>query len=103
MQGLSNQTCPFLGPSPDSIMQVLAAFPSLSGPSSMCSLLNEDTLIRYSRLTSTSRDNFRYFVLDNSVILAMLEQPLGNEQSKWGGGGMVPESLGGRPQRPYKM
>uniref|UniRef100_A0A3B3SSD5 Ral GTPase-activating protein subunit beta n=1 Tax=Paramormyrops kingsleyae TaxID=1676925 RepID=A0A3B3SSD5_9TELE len=65
------------------IMQVLAAFPSLSGPSSMCSLLNEDTLIRYSRLTSTSRDNFRYFVLDNSVILAMLEQPLGNEQSKW--------------------
>ncbi|XP_023691041.1 ral GTPase-activating protein subunit beta isoform X13 [Paramormyrops kingsleyae] len=63
------------------IMQVLAAFPSLSGPSSMCSLLNEDTLIRYSRLTSTSRDNFRYFVLDNSVILAMLEQPLGNEQN----------------------
>ncbi|KAL4646238.1 ral GTPase-activating protein subunit beta-like isoform X10 [Arapaima gigas] len=63
------------------IMQVLGAFPSPSGPASPCSLLNEETLIRYSRLTSTSRNNFRYFVLDNSVILAMLEQPLGNEQN----------------------
>uniref|UniRef100_A0A3P8YCL0 Ral GTPase-activating protein subunit beta n=1 Tax=Esox lucius TaxID=8010 RepID=A0A3P8YCL0_ESOLU len=63
------------------IMQVLGAFPSPSGPASPCSLLNEDTLIKYSRLTSTSRKNFRYFVLDNSVILAMLEQPLGNEQN----------------------
>uniref|UniRef100_A0AAZ3SKR3 Ral GTPase-activating protein subunit beta n=1 Tax=Oncorhynchus tshawytscha TaxID=74940 RepID=A0AAZ3SKR3_ONCTS len=63
------------------IMQVLGAFPSPSGPASPCSLLNEDTLIKYSRLTSTSHKNFRYFVLDNSVILAMLEQPLGNEQT----------------------
>ncbi|XP_030632553.1 ral GTPase-activating protein subunit beta isoform X2 [Chanos chanos] len=63
------------------IMQVLGAFPSPSGPASPCSLLNEDTLIKYSRLTSTTRSNFRYFVLDNSVILAMLEQPLGNEQN----------------------
>ncbi|XP_069035767.1 ral GTPase-activating protein subunit beta isoform X6 [Lepisosteus oculatus] len=63
------------------IMQVLGAFPSPSGPSSPCSLLNEDTLIKYSRLSSTTRHNFRYFVLDNSVILAMLEQPLGNEQN----------------------
>ncbi|TRY57786.1 hypothetical protein DNTS_012048 [Danionella cerebrum] len=63
------------------IMQVLGAFPSPSGPASPCSLLNEDTLIRYSRLTSSSHSNFRYFVLDNSVILAMLEQPLGNEQN----------------------
>ncbi|XP_048111470.1 ral GTPase-activating protein subunit beta [Alosa alosa] len=63
------------------IMQVLGAFPSPSGPASPCSLLNEETLIKYSRLTSTSHSNFRYFVLDNSVILAMLEQPLGNEQT----------------------
>ncbi len=63
-------------------MQVLGAFPSPSGPASPCSLLNEDTLIKYSRLTSTSHSNFRYFVLDNSVILGMLEQPLGNEQSE---------------------
>ncbi|XP_060724186.1 ral GTPase-activating protein subunit beta isoform X4 [Tachysurus vachellii] len=63
------------------IMQVLGAFPSPSGPASTCSLLNEETLIKYSRLTSTSHSNFRYFVLDNSVILAMLEQSLGNEQN----------------------
>lgn len=65
-----------------SIMQVLGAFPSPSGPASTCSLLNEDTLIRYARLSATGASNFRYFVLDNSVILAMLEQPLGNEQSQ---------------------
>ncbi|XP_036388548.1 ral GTPase-activating protein subunit beta-like [Megalops cyprinoides] len=63
------------------IMQVLGAFPSPSGPASLCSLLNEDTLIKCSRLSATGRGNFRYFVLDNSVILAMLEQPLGNEQT----------------------
>ncbi|XP_013870835.1 ral GTPase-activating protein subunit beta isoform X2 [Austrofundulus limnaeus] len=63
------------------IMQVLGSFPSPSGPASTCSLLNEDTLIRYARLSATGVCNFRYFVLDNSVILAMLEQPLGNEQN----------------------
>lgn len=63
-------------------MQVLGAFPSPSGTASTCSLLNEDTLIRYARLSATGASNFRYFVLDNSVILAMLEQPLGNEQSQ---------------------
>ncbi|XP_035238591.1 ral GTPase-activating protein subunit beta-like isoform X4 [Anguilla anguilla] len=63
------------------IMQVLGAFPTPSGPASPCSLLNEDTLIRCSRLSATGRSNFRYFVLDSSVILAMLEQPLGNEQT----------------------
>ncbi|KAJ8257305.1 hypothetical protein GJAV_G00184170 [Gymnothorax javanicus] len=63
------------------IMQVLGAFPTPSGPASPCSLLNEDTLIRCSRLSATERNNFRYFVLDNSVILGMLEQPLGNEQN----------------------
>lgn len=66
-----------------SIMQVLGAFPSPSGTASTCSLLNEDTLIRYARLSAAGASNFRYFVLDNSVILAMLEQPLGNEQSQW--------------------
>ncbi|XP_056898134.1 ral GTPase-activating protein subunit beta isoform X3 [Takifugu flavidus] len=63
------------------IMQVLGAFPSPSGTASTCSLLNEDTLIRYARLSATGASNFRYFVLENSVILAMLEQPLGNEQN----------------------
>ncbi|ELW69639.1 Ral GTPase-activating protein subunit beta [Tupaia chinensis] len=43
-------------------------------------LVNETTLIKYSRLPTINKHSFRYFVLDNSVILAMLEQPLGNEQ-----------------------
>ncbi|XP_012808230.2 ral GTPase-activating protein subunit beta isoform X1 [Xenopus tropicalis] len=63
------------------IMQLLGAFPPPSGPASPCSLVNEMTLITYSRLPTVSKYSFRYFVLDNSVILAMLEQPLGNEQS----------------------
>ncbi|CAL9702539.1 unnamed protein product [Knipowitschia caucasica] len=63
------------------IMQVLGAFPSPSGPASTCCLLNEETLIRYARLSAAGAGNFRYFVLDNSVILATLEQPLGNEQN----------------------
>uniref|UniRef100_A0A8C6Y6C1 Ral GTPase-activating protein subunit beta n=1 Tax=Naja naja TaxID=35670 RepID=A0A8C6Y6C1_NAJNA len=63
------------------IMQVLGAFPSPSGPASPCSLVNEITLIKYARLPSINKYSFRYFVLDNSVILAMLEQPLGNEQN----------------------
>lgn len=66
-----------------SIMQLLGASPSLSGPASPCSLVNEATLIKYSRLPTINKHSFRYFVLDNSVVLAMLEQPLGNEQSKW--------------------
>ncbi|XP_029632192.1 ral GTPase-activating protein subunit beta isoform X4 [Salmo trutta] len=78
------------------IMQVLGAFPSPSGPASPCSLLNEDTLIKYSRLTSTSRKNFRYFVLDNSVILAMLEQPLGNEQNPCPSVTMLIRGMSGR-------
>ncbi|XP_063816263.1 ral GTPase-activating protein subunit beta isoform X1 [Pseudophryne corroboree] len=63
------------------IMQLLGAFPPPSGPASPCSLVNEMTLITYSRIPTVSKYSFRYFVLDNSVILAMLEQPLGNEQS----------------------
>ncbi|XP_018581458.1 ral GTPase-activating protein subunit beta isoform X5 [Scleropages formosus] len=78
------------------IMQVLGAFPSPSGPASPCSLLSEDTLIRCSRLTSTSRSHFRYFVLDSSVLLAMLEQPLGNEQNPCPSVTMLIRGMSGR-------
>ncbi|XP_069100001.1 ral GTPase-activating protein subunit beta isoform X2 [Pleurodeles waltl] len=61
------------------IMQLLGAFPPPSGPASPCSLLNETTLIKYSGLPTAAKYSFRYFVLDNSVILAILEQSLGNE------------------------
>ncbi|XP_038552371.1 ral GTPase-activating protein subunit beta isoform X2 [Micropterus salmoides] len=52
------------------VMQVSGAFPSLGG------VLDEDTLIGCSSLKK-----FRYFVVDSSVILAMLEQPPGPEQA----------------------
>ncbi|XP_062897049.1 ral GTPase-activating protein subunit beta isoform X6 [Mobula hypostoma] len=78
------------------IMQILGAFPSPSGPASPCSLLNEETLIKYSRLTSTSKNHFRYFVLDNSIILAMLEQPLGNDQNPCPSVTMLLRGMSGR-------
>ncbi|XP_063071232.1 ral GTPase-activating protein subunit beta isoform X11 [Engraulis encrasicolus] len=78
------------------IMQVLGAFPTPSGPASPCSLLNEETLIRCSHLSSTSHQHFRYFVLDNSVILAMLEQPLGNEQNPCPSVTMLIRGMSGR-------
>ncbi|XP_030068303.1 ral GTPase-activating protein subunit beta isoform X3 [Microcaecilia unicolor] len=63
------------------IMQLLGAFPPPSGPASPCSLVNEATLIKCSHLPTLNKSSFRYFVLDNSVILAMLEQPLNTEQN----------------------
>ncbi|KAM4597576.1 ral GTPase-activating protein subunit beta-like [Polymixia lowei] len=78
------------------IMQVLGAFPSPSGPASPCSLLNEDTLIGCSNLSDSSQRQLRYFVLDNSVIVAMLEQPLGNEQTPYPSLTMLIRGLSGR-------
>lgn len=63
------------------IMQLLGAFPPPSGPASPCSLLNEASLIKFSGLPVAAKYSFRYFVLDNSVILGILEQSLGNEQN----------------------
>ncbi|XP_078508445.1 ral GTPase-activating protein subunit beta [Lissotriton helveticus] len=63
------------------IMQLLGAFPPPSGSASPCSLLNETSLIKFSGLPIAAKYSFRYFVLDNSVILAILEQSLGNEET----------------------
>ncbi|XP_062419956.1 ral GTPase-activating protein subunit beta [Pungitius pungitius] len=57
------------------IMQVSGAFPFLRG------LLGEDALTDCSTLSDCSVKKFRYFVVDRSVILAMLEQPQGPEQA----------------------
>ncbi|XP_037623458.1 ral GTPase-activating protein subunit beta-like isoform X3 [Sebastes umbrosus] len=56
------------------VMQVSGAFPFLGG------LLDEDALIG-STMSDSSVKKFRYFVVDSSVILAMLEQPQGPEQA----------------------
>lgn len=57
-------------------MQVSGAFPFVGGS------LNEDPLIDCSSLSDRSVKKFRYFVVDSSVILAMLEQPPGPDQGK---------------------
>ncbi|XP_071349372.1 ral GTPase-activating protein subunit beta-like isoform X2 [Trachinotus anak] len=57
------------------VMQASGGFPFVGG------LLNEDALIGSSSLSDSSVKKFRYFVVDSSVILAMLEQPPGPEQA----------------------
>lgn len=44
--------------------------------------LDEDALIGCSGLSDSSLKKFRYFVVDGSVILAMLERPPGPEQGE---------------------
>ncbi len=61
-----------------SVMQVSEAVPFPSG------LLDENPLIGYYNLNDSSLKKFRYFVVDSSVIMAMLEQPQGPEGgSSW--------------------
>ncbi|XP_064621960.1 ral GTPase-activating protein subunit beta-like isoform X5 [Lineus longissimus] len=64
------------------IMEQVGSFPPPCGPESPYSLLDEDSLLRYCRGGSIPEHgfNFRYFVLENSIIIGLLEQPLGNEQ-----------------------
>lgn len=73
------------------IMEQVGYFPSECGAQSLSSLLDEMALVKY---CSSVPDNvnggpityeaavqkFRYFVTDNSTILALLEEPLGNDQ-----------------------
>lgn len=55
-------------------MQVSGAFPFHGG------LLDEDDLIGFYNLSDNGVKKFRYFVVDSSVIMAMLEQPQGPEE-----------------------
>lgn len=56
----------------------------------MSCLLDEITLIKHCNSLSTDNveykshaiSKFRYFVLENSIILALFEEPLGNNQGK---------------------
>ncbi|XP_051804715.1 ral GTPase-activating protein subunit beta-like [Acanthochromis polyacanthus] len=59
------------------IMQVSEAFPFVGGS------LSEDALIGCSALSDSSLKKFRYFVVESSVILAMLEQGSGPEQAPY--------------------
>ncbi|XP_044738387.1 ral GTPase-activating protein subunit beta isoform X2 [Chrysoperla carnea] len=68
------------------IMEQVGYFPSDCGAESLSSLLNEVTLLKHCNLWSGNSDaeeavqHFRYFVAENSTILALLEEPLGNDQ-----------------------
>ncbi|XP_068598211.1 ral GTPase-activating protein subunit beta-like [Brachionichthys hirsutus] len=53
------------------VMQVSGVFPFLGN------LLDEAALINFCGLSNSSLKKFRYFVLESSVIVAMLEQPPG--------------------------
>lgn len=65
----------------------MECFPNECGPESLSSLLNEVTLVQHcnswiNNCTDQviSVERFRYFVTEGSVILALLEEPLGNDQ-----------------------
>ncbi|XP_072031958.1 ral GTPase-activating protein subunit beta-like isoform X2 [Amphiura filiformis] len=61
------------------ILNHVDAFPNPCGPSSVNSLLDEESILRYieSPFLPDNRAKFKYFVLDNTTLLAVLEQPLG--------------------------
>ncbi|XP_054710281.1 ral GTPase-activating protein subunit beta-like isoform X3 [Uloborus diversus] len=65
----------------------VGCFPPPCGPQNLSSLLDEKTLIQQCNNLNDDQltkeeivKHFRYFALDNSIILGILEQHLGNEQ-----------------------
>ncbi|XP_056022408.1 ral GTPase-activating protein subunit beta-like isoform X3 [Ostrea edulis] len=63
------------------IIQHVGAFPPPCGPESLFSLLDEKSLLKYTKGNSSLPEHgspFRYFVLENSIVIGLLEQPLGN-------------------------
>ncbi|CAH1791195.1 unnamed protein product, partial [Owenia fusiformis] len=64
-----------------SIIDQVGSFPPPCGPESLCSLLDEESLLKYCNGGPPEHTlKFRYFVLDNSIVVGLLEQPLGNDQ-----------------------
>ena len=60
------------------------AFPPPCGPESLFSLLDERSLLKYAKGSNFPEQGspFRYFVIDNSIIIGLLEQPLGNVEGQ---------------------
>lgn len=70
-----------------SILEQVSYFPSECGPESISSLLDELSLLKHCNSWPThcndhlaAVEKFRYFVTEGSVMLALLEEPLGNDQ-----------------------
>lgn len=75
------------------ILEQVGYFPSECGPQSLSSLLDEISLYKHCNSTPDAAggdggsvtheqaiQKFKYFVTENSTILALLEEPLGNDQ-----------------------
>ncbi|XP_015175300.1 PREDICTED: ral GTPase-activating protein subunit beta isoform X2 [Polistes dominula] len=69
------------------ILEQVGYFPSACGAQSLSSLLDEVSLLRHCNSWTGGRvarqaavERFRYFVAENATILALLEEPLGNDQ-----------------------
>lgn len=71
------------------ILEQVGYFPSECGPQSVSSLLDEVALVKYCNsgpdtagpvTFDAATQKFRYFVTDNAILLALLEEPLGNDQ-----------------------
>lgn len=69
------------------ILEQVGYFPNECGPESISSLLDEMALLQHCNSWSSSCtdqsvavERFRYFVTEGSVMLALLEEPLGNDQ-----------------------
>lgn len=73
------------------LLEQVGFFPNECGPQSISSLLDEITLYKHCISHPTEKNDtsltaeeavqkFRYFVTENSTILALLEEPLGNDQ-----------------------
>ncbi|XP_055376410.1 ral GTPase-activating protein subunit beta isoform X10 [Condylostylus longicornis] len=69
------------------ILEQVGYFPSECGPESVSSLLDETALVKHCNSVTTTDvtlemavQKFKYFVTENSTILALLEEPLGNDQ-----------------------
>ncbi|XP_050531868.1 ral GTPase-activating protein subunit beta isoform X2 [Daktulosphaira vitifoliae] len=70
------------------ILEQVGSFPSICGAESLSCLLDEITLIKHCNSIAVNNmeckshavSKFRYFVLENSIILALFEEPLGNDQ-----------------------
>ncbi|XP_071834992.1 ral GTPase-activating protein subunit beta-like isoform X2 [Apostichopus japonicus] len=62
------------------VLNHVGTFPSPCGPTSIVSLLDEETLLSYLDYTRSDQAKFRYFVLENTTLVAILEEHLGDTE-----------------------
>lgn len=62
------------------ILNHVGTFPAPCGPTSIVSLLEEESLLSYVDYTRSAHAKFKYFVLENTTLVAVLEEHLGNSE-----------------------